>query len=247
MVLQSFVWILLLLSCSFLAIGSGGPIKNTYGDVVSPKQGSSNHGDRTLQREKRFFINKDKAINLFNNIYGLLNSNSTNLDLNQVVFAFNTLFNSAGILSIVNSLTIIARILQIYDFPPRAVSRIETRIRNRKDREDKYIQKAINEEFRRNLTSSIDHGVDQLVTMNRAVLCILYSKPIENDQAVTKQQIRELRRQFCSPPVIIQENEVGWEEKEDDSLLLEEEIEDEDDSPSNNSILGLLRNLFTKK
>jgi len=213
---------------------------------VSPKQANSNHGDRALQREKRFFIYKDKAINLFNNIYGLLNSNSTNLDLNQVVFAFNTLFNSAGILSIVNSLTII-RILQIYDFPPRAVSRIETRIRNKKDREDKYIQKLINEGFRRNLTSSIDHGVNQLVTMDRAVLCILYSKPIENDQAITKQQIREISRQFCSQPVINEENEFGWEEKEDNSLLLDEEIEDEDDPPSNNSILGLLRNLFTKK
>ncbi len=94
-------------------------------------------------------------------LYGLLNSNSTNVDLNQVVFAFNTLFNSAGILSMVNSLTITARILQIYDFPPKAVSRIETRIRNQKDREDDSFQKVINEEFRRNFTSSIDHGVDQ--------------------------------------------------------------------------------------
>jgi len=102
-------------------------------------------------------------------LYGLLNSNSTNVDLNQVVFAFNTLFNSAGILSMVNSLTITARILQIYDFPPKAVSRIETRIRNQKDREDDSFQKVINEEFRRNFTSSIDHGVDQLVSSSISI------------------------------------------------------------------------------
>lgn len=110
-----------------------GSLVEVYKRIWWAFKGSS-HGDRALQRGKRFFIIKDRSIYLFNMLYGLLNSNSTNVDLNQVVFAFNTLFNSAGILSMVNSLTITARILQIYDFPPRAVSRIETRIRNKKDR-----------------------------------------------------------------------------------------------------------------
>lgn len=79
------------------------------------------------------------------------------------------------------------------------------------------------------MISTIDHGV-------RAVLCILHSKSIENEQ-ISKHQIREFRRQFCSPPVMTEDNEVGWEETED-SLLLEEEFEDEVNPPSTVIFLG---------
>ncbi len=185
------VFIILFLFCFFGA--QSGLIHKRSGISYNNNEEIEKNDQRDLVFEQRSFISnfkRNKVVEKLVNLYKLFNGNTTNPNWNSIASAFVTTFGSNGFSAINLFMNVVGNSFHIYDAVGQKIQRIEERIRSRMAEEDRYFEHLERQKFHSELTTSMNRTFEQLVSMNRAVLCLVYSQ--SNDA-----QLRALRNQFC--------------------------------------------------